>query len=91
MLYGVSVVLFGVGLRGRGIIIYLFFSLNNIIEETLMIVTADHSHVFTMGGYPDRGNPILGYVSNKRKADDGMKFTTLSYANGPGGKVNQSR
>lgn len=58
-------------------------------EETLIIVTADHSHVFTMAGYPKRGNPILGkmvQVGDDRLTlgADGLPFTTLSYSNGPG-------
>lgn len=63
-------------------------------EDTLIIVTADHSHVFTMAGYPTRGNPILGKVvsndknglpeSNPTLAKDDMPYTTLGYANGLG-------
>jgi alkaline phosphatase len=63
-------------------------------RETLIIVTADHGHVFTIAGYAPRGNAILGKVttSNYRgeptsryKLDtNGLPFTTLGYANGPG-------
>ncbi|TQV89049.1 alkaline phosphatase [Aliikangiella coralliicola] len=60
-------------------------------EETLIIVTADHSHVFTIAGYPKRGNPILGKVVAVGKsapdyslASDGMPYTTVGYTNGPG-------
>ncbi|WP_057832295.1 alkaline phosphatase [Colwellia sp. TT2012] len=57
--------------------------------ETLIIVTADHSHVFTMAGYPKRGNPILGKVvavgeTEPSLAKDGMPYTTLGYTNGKG-------
>ena len=59
-------------------------------EDTLIIVTADHSHTFTINGYPQRGNPILGLVTAGASSEggslgaDGMPYTTLSYANGPG-------
>lgn len=64
------------------------------LNETLVIVTADHSHVFTMGGYPARGNPILGLVYPPGEGDkihpeptlalDKKPYTTLGYLNGPG-------
>ncbi len=63
-------------------------------SETLIIVTADHSHVFTIAGYPTRGNPILGLVrgnqgngepANTDSLDvNGLPYTTLGYTNGPG-------
>jgi alkaline phosphatase len=51
-------------------------------KDTLIIVTADHSHTLVIGGYPARGNPILGLAGDLDGA--GRPFTTLSYANGPG-------
>jgi alkaline phosphatase len=66
-------------------------------KETLILVTADHSHVFTIAGYPQRGNDILGLVvappgrgedggdgKSPVLAADGKPYTTLGYANGPG-------
>ena len=57
-------------------------------EDTLIVVTADHSHTFFIQGYPKRGNPILGLATDEEgnlgKADDGKPYTTLGYANGPG-------
>lgn len=62
-------------------------------DDTLIIVTADHSHVLNFVGYPKRGNPILGKVRGGSGEDDGgdlvtdglgLPYTTLSYANGPG-------
>lgn len=53
-------------------------------RETLIIVTADHSHVFNIAGYTNRGNDIFGVVNNigKSIAEDGIPFTTLLYGNG---------
>ncbi|XP_043765618.1 intestinal-type alkaline phosphatase-like [Cervus elaphus] len=50
--------------------------------DTLTLVTADHSHVFTFGGYPLRGTSIFGLADGKAK--DGRSYTSLLYGNGPG-------
>jgi len=64
------------------------------LKDTLIVVTADHSHTFVIQGYPARGNNILGLVreiGNDGEIEPGYKhdslglpYTTLSYANGPG-------
>ena len=63
-------------------------------DDTLIVVTADHSHTLGFVGYPKRGNPILGKVRGRTSEDDdpndyardmlGLPYTTLIYANGPG-------
>ncbi|XP_053546205.1 alkaline phosphatase, tissue-nonspecific isozyme-like [Bombina bombina] len=55
-------------------------------EDTLTVVTADHSHVFTFGGYAPRGNPILGLTASLSNID-GKPFTSILYGNGPGYNV----
>jgi alkaline phosphatase len=64
-------------------------------KDTLIIVTADHSHAVTMNGYPVLGNPILGKVVswNEKTGEaeltldkNGLPYTTLQYANGPGAR-----
>lgn len=63
--------------------------------ETLIVVTADHGHPFTMAGYAARGNPILGLVHENMFFEEGRNeapavggngrsYTTLQYAIGPG-------
>jgi alkaline phosphatase len=59
------------------------------LDETLIIVTADHGHTFVIAGYPRRGNPILGKVvpawSDEPMVDvNGLPYTTVGYMNGRG-------
>ncbi|MCY0964260.1 alkaline phosphatase [Parathalassolituus penaei] len=53
-------------------------------DDTLIIVTADHSHTFSMAGYQQRGAPILGYANGNEDKQEDTAYTTLGYANGPG-------
>jgi len=55
-------------------------------QETLMVVTADHSHPITINGYPERGNDILGIAGHDKASlgADGLPYTTIMYTNGPG-------
>lgn len=62
--------------------------------DTLILVTADHSHTLSFVGYPSRGNAILGKVhgTSGEESEGGeyaldaskQPYTTLNYANGPG-------
>jgi alkaline phosphatase len=59
------------------------------LDETLIVVTGDHSHTLTIAGYAKRGNPILGIsigVDGEPILDaNGKPYTTIGFANGPGG------
>lgn len=59
------------------------------LDETLIVVTGDHSHTLTIAGYAKRGNPILGISvgvdDEPIYGKDGKTYTTIGFANGPGG------
>uniref|UniRef100_A0A9J8AXJ6 Alkaline phosphatase n=1 Tax=Cyprinus carpio carpio TaxID=630221 RepID=A0A9J8AXJ6_CYPCA len=56
------------------------------IYDTLTVVTADHSHVFSFGGYTHRGNSIFGLAPIISDIDQ-KPFTSILYGNGPGFKL----
>uniref|UniRef100_A0A8B9ZUT8 Alkaline phosphatase n=1 Tax=Anas zonorhyncha TaxID=75864 RepID=A0A8B9ZUT8_9AVES len=51
-------------------------------SDTLTVVTADHSHVFSFGGNTLRGSSIFGLAP--KKAKDKRAYTSILYGNGPG-------
>jgi alkaline phosphatase len=59
------------------------------LDETLVIVTADHSHTMTLSGYAKRGNPILDKVKFSEHVEpalalDNQPYTAINYVNGQG-------
>ncbi|MBA3695995.1 MAG: alkaline phosphatase [Methylotenera sp.] len=65
------------------------------LDETLIIVTADHSHTMTLSGYAKRGNPILDKVvlpgsDSPALALDHKPYTVINYVNGKGNIENMS-
>jgi alkaline phosphatase len=64
-------------------------------QDTLIIVTADHSHALAYTGYCGRGTDITGlcmgiddagveHTGVPELADDGKPYTAVAYLNGPG-------
>jgi len=52
-------------------------------DDTLIVVSADHSHLLTIAGTPPRGGSIFGFTG-EGDTGDGLPATTLAYINGPG-------
>lgn len=64
------------------------------LNDTLIIVTSDHSQALAFAGWPVRGNPIFGTVTSRRPhttqvgtapAGDGKPYTAVGFYAGPGG------
>nr|VZI13627.1 unnamed protein product [Spirometra erinaceieuropaei] len=61
-------------------------------EETLIIVTADHSHSFELVGEPSRFQNVLEIDEIfSQKTLDGKPMTAVGYMNGPGARTEEPR
>ncbi|KAH8244793.1 hypothetical protein KR032_000468 [Drosophila birchii] len=54
-----------------------FLKSTDRLDETLVIVTADHSHSLTINGHPERGSSILGLAGTSKT--EKTPYTTLTY------------
>ncbi|XP_005186059.1 alkaline phosphatase [Musca domestica] len=52
-------------------------ALGNDLQDTLVIVTADHSHTLTINGHASKGSNIFGVAGNSKT--EGTPYTTLTY------------
>ncbi|KAF8569656.1 hypothetical protein P879_01738 [Paragonimus westermani] len=59
-------------------------------DRTLMVVTADHSHVYGVVGYAGRRTHVLD-VDESQRANDGYPYLISAYINGPAGLVKEPR
>jgi alkaline phosphatase len=53
-------------------------------EETLLVVTSDHEHAFTILGYPKPGEGITGVAGRDA---DGNPYPALAFGSGPGERI----
>lgn len=63
-------------------------TLDPTLENTLIVLTADHDHTMVIHGDTRRGNPILDIVRDSATGEpardvDGKTYTTLVFGNGP--------
>ncbi|GAB0092953.1 Alkaline phosphatase [Sergentomyia squamirostris] len=50
------------------------------LDDTLIIVTADHAHTLSINGYPEKGKSVFDIAQNSKA--DVVPYTTLTYATG---------
>ncbi|CAH1267518.1 ALPL [Branchiostoma lanceolatum] len=69
------------------------------LDESLIVVTADHAHTVSLGGWDtSRGNPLFGKLDPDFFLEgvgvavpDGKPYTAIQYGTGPGHNITASR
>lgn len=59
------------------------------LNDTLIVVTADHSHTLVIQGYQSRDKSILGLADGVDQK--GVPYTVLAYTNGPGAVIGERK